>query len=119
MSAAAATTLPVISEILAGGGLSLPQAARLFPPARRDRPVNASTIFRWIKSGVTLPNGSILRLEGARLSGRWLTSHAAVERFIQGQTPVLASDPPPAPRTPTQRNRGAERAVAALATAGI
>src|SRR5262245_46496679 len=67
--------------------LSLPQAARRFPPFRQDRPVNPSTVWRWISAGVKLPGGRRIRLGAIRLSGRWLTSVEAIERFITAQTP--------------------------------
>jgi hypothetical protein len=76
----------VTAEILGGLGLSLTQAAKKFPSHRADSPVAASTVYRWITQGVELPDGRLLRLEGVRLSGRWLTSLPALERFMLGQT---------------------------------
>src|SRR5262249_58033800 len=102
---------PVLDEIAQGQGLSLTQAARLFPSARRGRPVTLSCVLRWVLGGVRAAEGGRIRLEAARLSGRWLTTAAAIRRFLAAQTPRLDDSPPPAPRTPRQRPRRSERAA--------
>ena len=109
----------VITDILAGDGRSLSQAARRFPPYRQNKPVSLSTVYRWITRGVRLRDGTILRLEGARLGGRWLTSGPAIERFISRQTPNFDTSPAPPPRTEAQRERAATRAAKALDDIGI
>jgi hypothetical protein len=101
---------PVLGEIAAGLGLSLTQAARRLPSSRQGRPVHNSCIWRWIHDGVRLPSGEVVRLEAARLAGRWLTSGPALERFLARQTPVMDTAPTAAPRTPTQRRRASKRA---------
>lgn len=108
-------TIDIHSETL----LSMAQAARKFLPYRRDRPVNPSTIWRWIHDGVTLPDGSAVRLEGIRCGDRWLTSQEAIGRFIDAQTPNL--DAPRVPSTPSAnaRKRAADRAAKALQEMGI
>jgi hypothetical protein len=70
--------------------ISLEAAARMLPPGRRGRPVNASTIFRWIVDGTKTPAGAVVRLDGIRIGGRWLTSVEALERFAAQQTPIFA-----------------------------
>ncbi len=109
----------ITTEILSGSGLSLVQAVRRFPPFRQGKPVALSTVLRWITSGVHLPDGKIIRLEAARLGGRWLTSGPAIERFISRQTPNLETPAAPTPRTERQRERAAERAAKALDASGI
>jgi hypothetical protein len=109
----------ITTEILAGTGLSLSQAARRFPPFREDKPIAPSTIFRWIADGVRLPDGSRLRLEAVRLGGRWLTSGPAIERFIARQTPSLANIPEPVTRDDRERERAAERAGRDLEQMGL
>lgn len=109
----------ILSEIAGGLGLSLAQAARRLPSARQGRPVSASCIWRWIFVGVRLPDGTTVRLEAARLSGRWLTSEQAIARFIATQTPALDVPPAPTPRTPTARQRAADRAARELEKIGI
>ncbi len=114
---AAMSESSITQEILSGSGLNLGQAAQCFPPYRESRPVNPSTIFRWIISGVRLPDGARLRLEARRVGSRWLTSREAVRRFIDAQTPNL--DATATQRTPTQRTKAAERAAKELEQVGI
>ena len=119
MSIATIPTSSVLSEIVAGRGLSLSQAARRFPSARLGRPVHSSCVWRWMREGVRLPDGRTIRLECARVAGRWLTSEPALERFLAAQTPATDSAPMPTPRTPTSRRRASERAAAELEQIGI
>lgn len=103
----------VTSEIAAGEGVYLSAAARLFPSHRRGRPVSGSCLYRWITEGVRLDDGQRLRLEAARIAGRWVTSRAAIKRFIERQTPRCDADLS-AIRTPTRRMRDQQQAAAAL-----
>ena len=47
--------------------ISLHAAAKMLPPGRRGRPVNISTIFRWIIDGVKTPTGQVIRLDAIRM----------------------------------------------------
>jgi hypothetical protein len=109
----------VITEIAAGTGLGLAEAARRFPPFRAGRPVNPSTVFRWATLGVSRAGGARLRLEAARVGGRWLTSVQAIERFIRAQTPHLGAAAPRRERTQRKRERAADRAGKQLERMGI
>ncbi len=109
--------LAVIPEIAAGQGITLSQAARRLPSNRGGRPVHISCVLRWISNGVRLGDGRIVRLEAARVAGRWLTSEAALQRFIAAQNPGAISAP--TIRTPTQRQRASERAARELEKIGI
>lgn len=121
MSAASTPELraEILSEIAAGLGLSLPECARRIPPSRQGCPVSPSCIWRWIAHGVRLPSGEVVRLEAARLSGRWLTSIPALERFLQRQSPQTEGESRPALRTPTQRRRASEQAGKQLDKLGL
>lgn len=100
--------------------LSLVQAAALLPPARQGRPVSPSCVFRWIKDGVRTPDGRTVRLEAVRLSGRWLTSREALQRFAEAQTPEFADSTPTNARpTVKAQKRAADRAGAELEGLGI
>jgi hypothetical protein len=76
----------IYDEIAAGEGLSLSQAARVFPNYRAGRPRTPSCLVRWIGRGV-LVNGQRVHLEAARISGAWVTTRAAIARFVEAQTP--------------------------------
>jgi hypothetical protein len=65
--------------------VSLAQAAKLFPPARRGRPVTPNAIWRWVSHGVRLEDGRTVRLGAVRVAGRWLTSKEAIVRFVAAQ----------------------------------
>jgi hypothetical protein len=97
----------VAEEIARGEGLTLAQAARCLPQSRNDKPVSPSTLWRWAHSGVKLADGTRVRLEVARLGCRWLTSRAALVRFLQAQNPAAdVPQPKPAPK----EKRGGTRA---------
>lgn len=99
--------------------ISLAAAARMLPPGRRGRPVNISTLFRWITDGVRLPDGQRVRLEAIRLGARWLTSIPALERFAARQTPDLDAERPAPSRTPTARTKASEQARRRLEKVGV
>jgi hypothetical protein len=109
----------VTAEVLAGFGLSMAQAARRVSLGRDDKPTSPSTIFRWSRDGVRLPDGSRLYLEAVRLGGRWLTSGPALERFIARQTPPPEAASAPTPRTAQERDRAAQRAGRDLDQLGL
>lgn len=121
----AVTTIPpspVLAEIVNGQGLSLTQAAKRFPSARMGRPVHSSCVWRWMRDGIRLPGGQVVRLEAARVSGRWLTSEPALARFIAAQTPTVEPAPlssSAVPRSPARRQKSSERAAAELERLGI
>jgi hypothetical protein len=113
------TTQTLLDEIAAGQAIYLATARLLFPRYRLARPVTSSCVFRWTKDGVRGPDGQRVRLEAARLAGRWVTTRAAIARFIAAQTPRLDTHPAPAPRASAARQRASERAAQALDELGL
>jgi hypothetical protein len=100
--------------------ITLAAAARMFPPTRQGRPISLSAVFRWIADGIKGPDGKRIRLEAARVGGRWLTSVAALERFAKAQTPQFGAEETKTKiRTPGQRQRASEAAAKELEKAGI
>jgi hypothetical protein len=79
-------------------GIRPAQAARLVPPLRDGRPTHPATIVRWIVDGCPDGRGGREFLEGARTPGGWITSTAALQRFLSRLTPDRAA---------TARNRNA------------
>jgi Protein of unknown function (DUF1580) len=114
------STPPVIREILAGDHLTLTQAARKLPP-HRGNAVAPSTLWRWHFKGLGTPDGRRVHLELARVGGKWLTSLAALTRFITASTPTTATEAVHTPRSRTdqQRERATERASRELEKLGI
>jgi hypothetical protein len=96
--------------------LSLRDAAKLIPPARQGRPVSFQCLLRWVLDGARGPDGQLVKLEGLRLGGRWLTSSQAIQRFAEALTPHADN---PSSRTPRQRQCAAERAEKELQSMGI
>lgn len=109
----------LLDEISQGYGKSLAQAAKLCPSSRRGRPVTLSCLLRWVLEGIRGPDGNRVRLEAARLAGRWITTPQAITRFIQAQTPALDSERGITPRSPSARQRANERAQRELDKTGI
>jgi hypothetical protein len=62
------------------------EAARIYGRSRAGRPTHVSTIIRHITLGTRLPSGEIVRLEGLRLGGRWVTSQEAIQRYVERLT---------------------------------
>jgi hypothetical protein len=111
-----------IVQLLGEELISLAAAAAMIP-AHHGARTASSTVFRWLTRGVKVPGGGILRLEGLRLAGRWLTTREAVQRFLLAQHeahgPHATSPMPDLPRTLAQRQRAAQRADAQLKVRGI
>ena len=99
--------------------LTLAQAARRFPPARRGRPLTPSAIWRWCRKGIRVPGVGTVYLECVRVAGLWLTSAEALCRFATRQTPPTEDNPPPPPRSPGRRQRASKRATEELRRQGI
>jgi hypothetical protein len=119
----------VIDEIAAGQGITFGQGARRVP-ASRGQGTAPSTLFRWARDGVLTPDGRRVRLEAARCGSRWLTTEAALRRFLEEQQPLPAqADAPEASQAEkaapeksaaaARRPSAAERAAEELARYGI
>lgn len=106
-------------DIFSETRLALADAAAIIPPARNGRKTHISTILRWILQGAKAPDGRRVRLEAARIGGRWFTSREALERFSERLTPTADFPTSAMPRTPTARQRASERAGRELDQIGI
>jgi hypothetical protein len=100
--------------------ISFAQAAKLFPPYRRGRPVSPSCVWRWFKTGVKTTDGRVVRLEALKLVNRHVTSADAIKRFMAAQQPpgeqeaaLVPHTVPKGPRTrsPERRQRDSEKAA--------
>src|SRR5262245_40284234 len=108
------TRNPVLDEEMIG----LSKLASMIQSHRRNGTITPQACWRWIRKGVRLPSGQVLRLEHVVLASRYLTSWAAYLRFIERQTPDVPTQPAPV-RAAGKRGRAAERADKALSAAGI
>jgi hypothetical protein len=112
----------VISEIVSGDGLSLSHAARTIATGS-DTHADPSTIWRWARKGYKLENGEVIFLEVAKLGGKWLTSKAALTRFLESVTAASTqqdqnTSPPVPQRSAKARSAASQRASAKLAKMG-
>jgi hypothetical protein len=109
----------VLTEIQSGDGLSLSAAGRLFPAHRGTGTVNPSTVFRWVSKGAKTADGRVVKLEAVRTPGRWLTSRAALARFVAALTTGDPPAPPPRiPPAPATRRKASDRAARELERRG-
>jgi hypothetical protein len=106
-------------DLISEKALPLAEACRIVPPARDGKKTHLSTILRWILRGAKSPTGEMVKLEALRIGSRWVTSREAIQRFAERLTPRLDGQTAPAPHTPTQRQRAADRAAKELEKAGI
>jgi hypothetical protein len=97
--------------------ITLRQAAKHFP-LTQGKGLHMATVFRWIRDGVLGPNRTRIRLEAVKVGSRWLTSIAALERFVERQTPTFDDGAEPI-RTAGQTASAAARAGAELEAVGI
>jgi hypothetical protein len=70
--------------------------------------VAPSTASRWYLKGVNVA-GQIIKLEGVRCGGKWLTTHEAFARFIQAQTEAANAAHALTNDEPTERPESTER----------
>lgn len=101
------STGELAAEIARGEGLGMAAAARRFPSARSGKPCHPATVTRYGVSGTRTKDGRTVRLEVARCGSRWVTSAAAIERFIAAQQP--ARDSVTRPRVDDPRQADVER----------
>jgi Protein of unknown function (DUF1580) len=95
--------------------ISLNDASRIVPAARRGKKTHLSTLLRWILKGCRGPNGTTVRLEAIRVGNRWMTSRQALQRFAESLTPRIGSgEKTPTIRTSAARQRESERAATEL-----
>ena len=113
------STADVIAEVAAGQGKPLAFLARRLPALRGDNSTHPATITRWIIRGVRTATGERIHLEAVRLASRWISTEAAVRRFLERQASPVDSSSGITPRTPTKRTRDADRAGQELAKLGV
>ena len=99
--------------------LPLSEAAKLIPSAK-GKHLHPASVWRWVRKGVVAPDGRRVKLDSAKVGGRWYTSREAVQRFLEALTQQFeVSAAPSPPRTSGQRQRASDRAAERLDKAGI
>lgn len=105
-------------DVFSESMLTITQACRILPTGRNGARPQFTTLWRWIRDGLKAPDGHLVKLEAIRIGCKWMTSREALARFFQRLTPA-EQVAPPSVRSPSARNRDAERAGQALAKKGI
>jgi len=97
----------IAAEIANGDAIKLLDVARQFD-------VNPSTVLRWLMRGLPSRNEHRVRLEGVRRGKVWLTSRAALQRFLSAlpQSTLFTNSSPA--RSPSARERESARAQTKL-----
>jgi hypothetical protein len=65
---------------------SLQQIARRFPPSKGDKPLHPATLTRWILEGVSLSDGSSIKLRAVRFPAGWRSTDEWVDDFLEAIT---------------------------------
>jgi len=89
--------------------IGVAEVARRFPSARGTGRVHPQTVVRWIRRGVKVAGGRSVKLEAVRVGHRWMTSEAAVKRFLTSATEFEAAAA--SLRSPGQRQKVGEGAA--------
>ncbi len=113
----------IIQEIVNGLALSMSAAGKIVPALRGESSTRPETIWRWCRHGHKLRDGTTIKLECARLAGRWLTSKPALARFLERVTAASSpesTDPTSLAPTPHSAASGkrCEAAVRKLTSLG-
>jgi hypothetical protein len=72
----------VAAEVSQGDAVSTSGVGRMLPGRSPGKTVDPSTVFRWISHGIRRSDGARVRLEAIKIGGRFITSKAAVQRFL-------------------------------------
>jgi Protein of unknown function (DUF1580) len=110
-----ATQPQILTEVEAGKGLTLGQAAKMVPGSMGQK-ANPSTLFRWVRDGARAVDGRRVHLESLRCGGRILTTQAALRRFMLALSE--RAEVIPAPRSAAEARRASERAEKRLIEMG-
>ena len=73
-------------DVLHETTLPLTEVPNHVPPMQGGKRISQSAVSRWVTHGIRTPAG-VIRLEARRLGRRWVTSHEALGRFLQGLCP--------------------------------
>ncbi len=108
----------VEAEIASGEGIGMGEAASRLPAGREGAGCHPGTLVRWVLKGAKSVNGTRVYLEAARVGSRWVTTEAALRRFISalgGDAQAQAlPDPGPQHRNPNSNQATIERQLEAM-----
>jgi hypothetical protein len=106
------------TDFLPSDLLTLPEAAALVPSARAPRTAK-TTLMRWVRDGVRLPDGTRLRLKALRVGAKWCVTRTWLTQFFDALTAARQPGVPlPMPRSPRKRDAAVRRAEKRLEEIG-
>ena len=76
------------AKLVDEGLIGLAPASRIFGTGRNGRSRHPATLTKYINVGVRLPDGKVVKLEALRIGSAFMTSRAAVLRFLAAQQPT-------------------------------
>jgi len=90
-----------LSETLVNEGLiPLHEVPKLLQLGRDGKKPHRALAWRWAHYGVKSPGGGKVRLEAIRVGKRWMTSRAAVIRFLSRTNPEGSTGKDTGPDSP-------------------
>src|SRR4051794_12187370 len=78
-------TSPMSKQLLSEPLKHIAALASRVPSNRREGSVGPQAIWRWCVRGVKRKDGVVVRLESLTVSGRLMSSEAALSRFFEAQ----------------------------------
>ena len=120
MTAVPRSDRQILTEIVEGDHLSFAQAAKRVPASgNREGTACPSTVWRWYHVGAKAPDGTVVHLEAAKVGGRWVTSLAALLRFLERLNADTPAPVVPIPaRSESKRRKAVDAATKKLEAAG-
>jgi len=77
--------LQFVERLAAEGLIGLSTAASFYGRGRQGKATCPGTLTRHYHDGITLPDGTVVKLEAIRVGRKLMTSKAAVLRFLAAQ----------------------------------
>lgn len=107
-------------DIFTESTLTINEACHLLPRGRKGSKPHFATVYRWIVDGVKSADGTVVKLEAARIGAKWVTSKEALTRFVDrlGRSSSANTDETPT-RRPSIRQKASERAEKRLTAKGV
>jgi hypothetical protein len=76
--------------------MRLGKAAATIPSTKGDSTVHPTTVLKWIRRGVKLPDGTILKLDAVKRPGGWTVRESDIREFLKQYADAAAGAPVPA-----------------------
>jgi hypothetical protein len=68
------------------------QVARQVPSTKGEGTIHTTTVLKWIRRGVRLPDGTILRLRARKRPGGWMVNQSDLDEFLERYATAAAEE---------------------------